>query len=346
MPFHLIVPFFVIFIISALAFWTNAKYRWLSLPVSRRTISSKGMFQWPYAKKIADFLYARWPDFFLGVFFRWISPVIDEGMKLWIRDHYHGKVLTQELAEAVFTINQSIPLQDLEQIIPYAAARELVLTMPLEIATTECACRRSRPSHCEPTQVCLIIGQPFVDYAIKDNPGRGRRITPTEALEILRAEHARGHVHSAYFKENHLDRFYVICNCCKCCCGGIEAMVKYNNPVIAPSGFIATLDDALCISCGACAEACPFGALSMQKTAVLAWEKCMGCGVCETTCPQAAISLVREPRKGIPLDVRLLQHPERGVPQPLPGERQSLPNAASALGQSQVKPKLQHFEQE
>jgi hypothetical protein len=38
-----------------------------------------------------------------------------------------------------------------------------------------------------------------------------------EALDLLRAEHERGHLHSAWFKDVMLNRFYAICNCCKCC---------------------------------------------------------------------------------------------------------------------------------
>jgi NAD-dependent dihydropyrimidine dehydrogenase PreA subunit len=34
------------------------------------------------------------------------------------------------------------------------------------------------------------------------------------------------------------------------------------------------------------------------------WEKCMGCGVCEGHCDTGAIVLVRDERKGVPLDVR------------------------------------------
>jgi Pyruvate/2-oxoacid:ferredoxin oxidoreductase delta subunit len=33
---------------------------------------------------------------------------------------------------------------------------------------------------------------------------------------------------------------------------------------------------------------------------------CMGCGVCEGQCSQHAITLVRDERKGIPLDVRAM----------------------------------------
>jgi heterodisulfide reductase subunit A-like polyferredoxin len=123
---------------------------------------------------------------------------------------------------------------------------------------------------------------------------------------LLRAEHERGHVHTAWFKDACLDRFYSICNCCKCCCGGIEAMVKYGSPVIASSGFVAQVDDSACQACGRCATACPFGALSVNGHAQVNWDKCMGCGVCEGQCSNAAISLVRDDRKGVPLDLRVL----------------------------------------
>jgi ferredoxin len=152
----------------------------------------------------------------------------------------------------------------------------------------------------------MVIGQPFVDFVLEHNPHSSRRITQAEALELLQAEHERGHVHSAWFKDACLDRFYSICNCCKCCCGGIEAMTKYGVAMMAPSGYVAQIDEYLCTACGTCAETCPFGALSVEETSILDWEKCMGCGVCVEKCPEGAISLERDERKGTPLDVRLL----------------------------------------
>lgn len=36
------------------------------------------------------------------------------------------------------------------------------------------------------------------------------------------------------------------------------------------------------------------------------WDACMGCGACESQCPEECVDLVRDERKGMPLDVRLL----------------------------------------
>jgi NAD-dependent dihydropyrimidine dehydrogenase PreA subunit len=151
----------------------------------------------------------------------------------------------------------------------------------------------------------MAVGQPFVNFMAEHHPETCRRLTQSEALELLDAEHKRGHLHSAWFKDACLDRFYVICNCCKCCCGGVEAMVS-GNPMFASSGFVAKVNHDLCGQCGSCVEACPFAALSLETSVEMNWEKCMGCGVCEGLCPNGATSLVRDEKKGIPLDVRLL----------------------------------------
>lgn len=153
----------------------------------------------------------------------------------------------------------------------------------------------------------MIIGQPFVDFILEHHPKGSRRLNHKEALELLREEHARGHFHAAWFKDAMLDRFYAICNCCKCCCAGIQAMTKYDIPIVASSGYVARVDSELCNACGDCVEVCPFSAISLnEKGTVIDWEQCMGCGVCEEQCPNEAILLARDKRKGVPLDVRLL----------------------------------------
>ena len=141
---------------------------------------------------------------------------------------------------------------------------------------------------------------------MEHHPKTSRRLSQAEAVELLEAEHERGHLHSAWFKDVLLGRFYAICNCCKCCCGGIEAMRKHGVPMVASSGYVAHVDEAACTTCGACEEACPFGAIRMNGTAALDWQACMGCGVCVDSCPSQALSLVRDEKKGMPLDVRLL----------------------------------------
>jgi len=49
-----------------------------------------------------------------------------------------------------------------------------------------------------------------------------------------------------------------------------------------------------------------FGAIHVPYRAEVTWEDCMGCGVCEGQCATGAVTLVRDERKGVPLDVRAL----------------------------------------
>ena len=295
---------------AVLGLWLIAERGRLLSRSSRAGLRLLGLRNLVNLKGLHLYLYGRATNQYMRVAIRHVIPRLRPLGRRWLADRYHAKVLTPELARAVITIERDIPLRDLEQVIPYATARSIVLQGPLDIAVYECACRQARPNPCRPTQVCLVVGQPFVDFVLEHNPRSSRRIGQAEALELLRAEHDRGHVHTAWFKDACLGRFYAICNCCQCCCVGMEAMRTYGVPLLASSGYVAGVDEGRCNGCGACARACPFGAVSMNGAlnsgAAIAWEACMGCGVCIERCPAGALALVRDERKGLPLDVREL----------------------------------------
>ncbi|MDI6764103.1 MAG: 4Fe-4S binding protein [Thermodesulfobacteriota bacterium] len=254
------------------------------------------------------YIYMRWTNQYVKILFSLPPPPPrpKPRSKTWLSDHYHGKVLTPEHAHMIINLNHDISLRDLEQVIPYPVARDLILKGPPDVVVYECACRHAQPNPCKPTQVCMIVGQPFTDFVLEHNPQSSRRLTQAEALELLEAEYKRGHLHSAWFKDAMLDRFYAICNCCKCCCGGINAMARYGIPMMVSSGYIAKVDETSCTACGTCVGSCAFGVLSLNEVSKVNWEKCMGCGVCVGQCTSEAMSLVRDEKKGIPLDVRLL----------------------------------------
>ena len=56
---------------------------------------------------------------------------------------------------------------------------------------------------------------------------------------------------------------------------------------------LAVVEIARCVACGACAKACPRGAVCVWKGcyAKMKAEACVGCGLCAKTCPAGCITL-------------------------------------------------------
>lgn len=268
------------------------------------------------------YFYARWLYLYIdvGTGEHWLTKALKPLVNLvvrWLPDKkngeghsvaetYHGKVVPLQAAKQLVAIHEPVQLTNLEQVVPYPIARDIILNDPEHIAVIECPCRAARPNPCTPLDVCLIVGEPFAAFVVAHHPRRARWITSQEAQEILQAEHARGHVHHAFFKDAMLGRFYAICNCCSCCCGAMQAM-RNGSPMLISSGYICCVDEASCISCGDCARVCPFEALSLDGKGIMVdSQACMGCGVCVSTCAQGALSLIRDPQKPMPLEINQL----------------------------------------
>lgn len=57
------------------------------------------------------------------------------------------------------------------------------------------------------------------------------------------------------------------------------------------------IDRKTCTGCGACIEACPYDALSLEEDVAVVNEKCTFCGACLDVCPVDAITLERDKKK-------------------------------------------------
>jgi ferredoxin len=240
------------------------------------------------------------------------KPPDTDGRSPGFADTYHGKVLPLEAARQLLTVNRSVDLGDLEQVVPYAMARDIVLKNPDHIVVLDCPCRAARPNPCLPLDVCLIVGEPFAGFIAEHHPRRSRWVSQQEAVEILKAEDERGHAHHAFFKDAMLGRFYAICNCCSCCCGAMQAQ-RNGTPMLCSSGYVCVIDEAACEGCGQCAGRCQFGAIELSGgKARVSWDACMGCGTCMGGCEHGAARLVRDEAKGEPLVISELMAKARG----------------------------------
>ncbi|NQT48441.1 MAG: 4Fe-4S binding protein [Chloroflexi bacterium] len=281
------------------------------------------------------YLYLRYIDHFmyhvyqgLGLNPKELPTKLDEGteemMKAYVQqiselapsadtNIYHGKVVKLKDAIQLVTQRENLTIDTPEQVVPFKAAKDIILRNPDSIAIGTCVCRAVSETPClpPPQEVCLIVGDPFASFMADQNP-KFRRSSQEEAVKIIEEAHKRGDVHCAYFKKDLGRRFFAICNCCDCCCIGVKMwnLLEGAVPFLAPSGYVAEVSDD-CNGCGSCAEnTCRFHAISMDdgaQKAVISFEKCMGCGVCEDVCPIGAISLRREPSKGDPLDIEALK---------------------------------------
>lgn len=275
---------------------------------------------YPFTEKLHGYFYLRFPFFYIATatasnrlgklgakIISLVARVFPskpaKADQITFADTYHGKVIPLETARELISIKQNISVEDLEKVIPYQLARSLIIDHPESLVALDCPCREARENPCLPLDVCLIVGEPFASFTLEHHPTQSRAINREEAIAILEAEEARGHVHHAFFKQAVLQRFYAICNCCSCCCGAVQAH-RSGTPMLASSGYTASVREDLCIGCGVCEPYCQFGAIEiLDGCSHINLAACMGCGICVSHCDQNAVELVLTPSKGLPFEM-------------------------------------------
>lgn len=283
-------------------------------------IEANQIKDYPLSEKLHGYFYLRFPFFYIAtatgsnglgkigaqlinLINKVFPPQPAKPGRITFADTYHGKVVSLQTAKELISIKQNIKVDDLEKVIPYQLARSLIIDHPESLVALDCPCRVARENPCLPLDVCLIVGEPFASFTLEHHPKQSRAINKEEAIAILEAEEARGHVHHAFFKQAVLQRFYAICNCCSCCCGAMQAHSS-GTPMLASSGYTALVNEALCIGCGVCEPYCQFDAIEIQNgLSQINLEACMGCGICVSHCDQKAVELVLTPSKGWPLEM-------------------------------------------
>lgn len=181
--------------------------------------------------------------------------------------------------EAIAAKNQVLAHEDAVSLLKAAST----------IAITDCVCRKLLKRCDKPLDVCLQLNR-AAEFAIKR--GTGRKIGLDEGIAILKRARDAGLVH---FTENSAGKVNVLCNCCDCCC----EMLRFGKNVktrgvLAPSRYLAVVDEDACTMCSLCVDVCPMDAVTADSgdAALVDGELCLGCGLCAHECPTNAVTLV------------------------------------------------------
>ncbi len=188
-------------------------------------------------------------------------------------------------------------IADGENVLPYERVSSLI-EAGQSFLVNDCICKKKqafleRPCD-RPVQVCLAIA-PIP--GVFDNSPQGRVVSRSEAYELLKRTEAEGLVHLT--SNVQFGSFY-ICNCCKCCCGVLEAVNRLGIPAadVVNAHYYAEIDPDACIGCGLCSEKrCQVAAIEEgEGVHRIIRERCIGCGLCVGTCPAGAIRLLHKER--------------------------------------------------
>ena len=159
-----------------------------------------------------------------------------------------------------------------------------------------CYCRRKHHNCDNPLYTCMGLGVPpgKTLYTIDSKKEFFKEVSKEEIIKLLNDCDDRGLIHQLiYFPDPNF--YYVICNCCTCCCEVLNNYKQYLSPKIIKSDFIEATDMNACKNCGTCVSICPFDARKINSAGLLNVDRdrCFGCGVCIRKCPENAIKLVK-----------------------------------------------------
>ena len=176
------------------------------------------------------------------------------------------------------------------EILPYQEFEELLMRSSVS-GIGQCWCRSTFKRCNAPTDTCIHLA--FGEY----RPGlidRGHvsKVSRDEIRKVIRRAEDAGLVHEL-IRVGDDDSYYVVCNCCPCCCVGLRGLIEFGNKMVVKSEFVPAVSSK-CTGCGKCLTRCHFSARKIEGgRAIVDQTKCLGCGLCSTSCPQSATFLIK-----------------------------------------------------
>ncbi len=162
---------------------------------------------------------------------------------------------------------------------------------------SNCYCRETQRKHSDtpncdhPIKTCIHIG---FGKSLREIPYKSEnlvKVSKSEIKQLLEESDRRGLVHQIIYFPNP-SFYYVVCNCCPCCCVIMNKFLKSGSPQMIKSEFISYTDVTKCTNCGICEQRCNFGARKLVNDKLKFFQDyCFGCGLCVSECPEEAITL-------------------------------------------------------
>ena len=226
---------------------------------------------------------------------------------LWDKLFKEEAIITQKNYEVVMKafkdappIDRVVPIDRQidppeDMVIPEDDIRKIIEKYDI-IGVSYCYCRHLKDLLDEPCKInaprknCLSFGR-TAKFAIDHQ--FAEQISKKEATKIIEEAEELGLVHKAFhIKGDPTNNELAICNCCKCCCGNLQAFYSGTSPTHTYTSYIANINENDCVGCGTCLDVCPMNSIELEDTTALVnEERCFGCGVCASTCPENAIEL-------------------------------------------------------
>lgn len=219
----------------------------------------------------------------------WIDDHISPNFKIrFMKTFFEGR-----WGGRVIPLNINIPAET-----KYLPRQEIleIISRSQVVGVGECYCRTTHKNCNHMTKTCMGMalpgGKSLHDIRYKDVSFK--TVSKEEIIKLLNQADDEGLVHQLiYFPTPNY--YYVICNCCDCCCEALHNFKKFGSPQIVKSDFIQQTGNSKCVSCGSCVESCHFGARTIKNNKlVLDQLKCFGCGLCIRKCPENAIKLIKK----------------------------------------------------
>jgi ferredoxin len=206
------------------------------------------------------------------------------------------KALPERLVRQMVTragtehFGQVVTIEDIGDIVGQAAT---VVRMP-------CACRWA--SLKKEARCCYSVSYtPETWYRDLDMGYFGRApdmglesLTPAAAIAQMADLEKEGAVHTIWTMVTPF--IGAICNCRPGDCLGLRTLAL-DIETMHRGEQVALVDTLLCDGCGACREACHFGAIGATESAgewraEIDSRKCFGCGLCRNSCPRDALTMI------------------------------------------------------